>query len=420
MRPAGNRAELMASVRRPARCCTLGPLFVFVLVDALGWNLLPPAGFLPDLLPYQRPLRTILGFSSGAIPTLLTGQPPQVHGHWNLLAYDPTNSRFAWLRHFSSLPRPWLGNRYARRLVQLIGRRCLGAGSSFACAVHPRLLPLLKWTEERNFYAPGGLAPATSVFDQWVRHDLPFRIYSYRDGWRHVPDDDLLGRAERDLRRGVARAYFVYLSELDHFLHLHRTEPDAVRSRLNHLAGQLRQLFTIAREADCEAELSVASDHGMAPVTRQFDLVAAVQALGFRMPEEYLAIYDSSMARFWFFNSAARRMITARLNQLPCGRILTADELAREGVFFADQRFGETIFLLHPGWLAATSDFHGRGWRPTGMHGYHPTDADSSAVLLSSHPPPASLTTIAGLRDWLQRPITAPAEVAPRCTEVPS
>ncbi len=419
MKPAEIHAHPTSSVRRVSRGAG-GPLFVFVLVDALGWNLLPPSGLLPDLLPHQRPLRSILGFSSGAIPTLLTGQPPQVHGHWNLLAYDPPNSRFAWLRHFSWLPASWLGNRYSRRLVQLLGRCCLGAGSSFACAVHPRLLPLLRWTEERNFYAPGGLAPATSVFDEWEQYGLPFRIYSYRDGWRHVPDEDLLARAERDLRRGVASAYFVYLSGLDHFLHLHRTEPDLVRARLNQLAGQLRRLFTVAREADPEAELSVASDHGMAPVTRRFDLVAGVEALGFRMPGEYLAIYDSSMARFWFFSAAARRMITARLRQLPCGRILTPAELAAEGVLFADQRFGEVVFLLHPGWLAATSDFHGRGWHPTGMHGYDPADADSSAVLLSSHAPPPALTTIAGLHDWLRRPILAAAAVGPRCAEVAS
>ncbi len=411
-RPSGPPKPAPPAARRPG-------LFVFVLVDALGWNLLPADGFLTDLLPYQRPLRTILGFSSGAIPTLLTGQPPSSHGHWNLLAYDPPRSRFAWLRHLAWLPDRWCENRYARRFLQWLGRYCLRAGPGFECAVSPRLLPFLVWTEERNFYRPGGLAPATSVFDLWRQSELSFRIYSYRDGWRAVPDGVLLARAADDLRRSPASAYFIYLSGLDHFLHMHRTDPAAVREQLEILATALRRLFAVAREHDPEAELSVASDHGMAPVQRNVDLVAAIRNLGYRMPEDYLAVYDSSMARFWFFAPAARQAITRRLGQLDCGRLLEGGELAAEGVLFPDQRFGEAIFLLHPGWLAATSDFHGRGWRPVGMHGYHPDDPDSAAVLLSSTPPPASLTSIAGLHDWLRRPLAARPASAPLTAAAP-
>ena len=58
---------------------------IFVLIDALGWRFVEGRDFLNDLLPYRSPLRTVLGFSSGAIPTILTGVPPAVTGHWNLL-----------------------------------------------------------------------------------------------------------------------------------------------------------------------------------------------------------------------------------------------------------------------------------------------------------------------------------------------
>jgi len=47
-------------------------LSVFVLIDALGWRFLEGREFLPDLLSYRKPVRTVLGFSSGAIPTILT------------------------------------------------------------------------------------------------------------------------------------------------------------------------------------------------------------------------------------------------------------------------------------------------------------------------------------------------------------
>ena len=61
---------------------------VFVLIDALGWKYVEGRNFLVDVLTYRQPLRTVLGFSSGAIPAMLTGVPPAVNGHWNLCKYE--------------------------------------------------------------------------------------------------------------------------------------------------------------------------------------------------------------------------------------------------------------------------------------------------------------------------------------------
>ena len=76
---------------------------LFVLIDALGWQYVQGTNFLSDLLPYRRPLRTVLGFSSGAIPTILTGAAPTETGHWNLFYYDPKESPYRWLRCSSSI-----------------------------------------------------------------------------------------------------------------------------------------------------------------------------------------------------------------------------------------------------------------------------------------------------------------------------
>ena len=46
-----------------------GPLSLYVLVDALGWEVLRGRPFLDDVLVERRWLVTILGYSSGAIPS---------------------------------------------------------------------------------------------------------------------------------------------------------------------------------------------------------------------------------------------------------------------------------------------------------------------------------------------------------------
>lgn len=364
---------------------------IFVLIDALGWALVEDRDFLLDLLPHRRPLRTVLGYSSGAIPTILTGRLPAEHGHWNLFYYDPARSPFGWLRHLAFLPDRVLNHRVTRRLLKELGRRVLGLGPLFEVCVSTRVLPWFNWTEKRNIYAPGGVVGGPSIFDELARQQVPNRVYSYH----RFTDAEILRQAVRDLRQGQTGFFFLYLSEMDRFLHSH-CEADAELDRqLDSYAERLRAVFETARAVDPDASFTVLSDHGMTPVGQTYNLVAEIEQLGLTMPEDYLAVYDSTMARFWFFNSRGRQAITERLGSISCGRILGEDELRDLGILFTDGRYGELVFLLEPGWLIGGSDFSGPGWTPAGMHGYHPDDRHSDAILLSNRQPAADVRTIA-------------------------
>src|SRR5712692_10846543 len=151
-------------------------LSVFVLIDALGWKYLEGREFLKDLLPYRVPLRTVLGFSSGAIPTILTGELPSKTGHWNLFYYDPENSPFQWIRHFRFLPDRMLDNRISRKLIKEVGKRFLGLGQLFDCCVSPRLLPWFNWVEKRNIYDHRGITGAASIFDRLAENGISHRV----------------------------------------------------------------------------------------------------------------------------------------------------------------------------------------------------------------------------------------------------
>lgn len=381
------------------------PIRILVLIDALGWPVVSKLDFLPDLLPYRRPLRTVLGYSSGAIPSILTGRVPADHGHWNLLYYDPIASPFRWLRAFSVLPNRLLDNRIGRLLLKELGRRLLGLGPLFEVCVPPHLLPWFNWIEKRNIYAPAGIDGGDSIFDEMARLHVPHLVYSYH----RFTDAEILRSATEALERGHRGILFLYLSELDGFLHGH-CELDAVlQEQLDRYASGLRRVLEQARMADPGATMAVFSDHGMTPVRQRRDLVAEVAELGLSMPDDYLAVYDSTMARFWPFTERARRALHDKLASVSCGRLLTDGELVNLGVFFPDHRYGELIFLLEPGWLVGGSDFNGPGWTPAGMHGYHPDDAYSDAVFLSSHPAPADLQTITDIHRAMREAVQATA-----------
>ena len=366
-------------------------LQVIALVDALGWEYIRERQFLDDVLPYRTSLQTVLGFSSGAIPTILTGLMPERHGHWNLFYYDPQRSPFWWLKAFNWLPNRVLDNRYGRKILKELGRRILSLGPTFECCVSPRLLPYFNFSERRDIYAPKGIENAPSLFDELEREGRSYRVYTYHQ----CSDAEILRRARRDIAESEATLFFLYLCEVDGFLHMHCKEPEAIDQKLQWYDEQLREVFDVARKRDSEASLMVCSDHGMTPVTRHADLAGEVTKLGLRMPQDYLAVYDSTMARFWFFNDVARERVTARMQSLPCGSVLSRQELDKFGLHFPDDRYGELIFLLNPGWIVAESDFNGKGWFPEGMHGYHPDDSYSDAIFLSSEKPSQPMRTIA-------------------------
>jgi hypothetical protein len=375
------------------------PIHVVVLIDAFGWHFAQGLDFMSDALPHRAPLRTVLGYSSGAIPTMLTGKTPAEHGQWNLFYYDPDHSPFRWLRHARFLPARVLDNRVARKVIKELGRRALGLGRLFDCAVKPSLLPWFNWTEKKNIYEPAGIPGAPSIFDELRSADVPHRVYTYH----RYRDAQILEEAARDIEAGAGRFFFLYLSEIDAFLHRHCSDGALIEERFAWYEAQLRRLLAVARARDPHAVMTLLSDHGMTPVRHQHDLARDVEALSLTMPDDYLSVYDSTMARFWFFSARARARIVERLAQLRCGRILADDERAALGIQFADRRYGDLVFLMYPGWLITSSDFNAGAWLPAGMHGYHPDDPYSDAIFLSSREPSWPMRTIADAHAWMRQ-----------------
>lgn len=355
---------------------------VFVLVDALGWELIREREFLNDLLPYRAEVKTVFGFSSGAIPSILTGLLPRDHEHWNLFVYDPPKSPFRWARSFSGLPNPWINSRAVRKAVSVIGRKVSRTDGYFQIyGVPVELLPFFDVCEKNDLYGPGGLSPRQSIFDRLQGEGVPYRVYSYH----HFNDTEAVDRAVEDLNGDAAEVYFVYLSELDAFLHRNVDSPDAVSAELGKYAASIRRIYAAATAKSSDCGFFVFSDHGMTATRETFDLKGAVETLGCRLPHDYIALYDSTMARFWFFNPEARRKIEALLSSLDCGSVVSEQEQKAFGIDFDHNRFGDLIFMMKPACLIHPSYMGRVPWK--GMHGFHPDEPTSSATLLARGEP---------------------------------
>jgi len=373
------------------------PVSIFVLVDALGWDYIRNRPFLEDIAQYRGELKTILGFSSGAIPAILTGLSPTLNGHWNLFSYDPQNSPFRWTRPLSVLPSPLLNNRVSRKAINWLAHHVTRYdGYFYLYAVPVELLQYFHYCERRDIFRPGGINKGKSIFDSLEERHIPFRSYSYHEH----SDQQIVRHAIRDIAEEDCSFYFLYLSEMDTFLHRHCHEPAKVSEKVALYDQWIRDLYQEARRVRSDVQLYVFSDHGMVPTSTTHDLWSEVEALGYRVPDDYLPFYDSTMARFWFWNDRAKTALISHLQSLACGHILTDSERQEFGVDFPDMRYGETIFLMNPGCLIVPS-YLGKGTLP-GMHGFHPEAPYSSGALVATTPLPMSVKTITDMHALMQ------------------
>ena len=361
---------------------------IVVFIDALGWEVLRDRRFLEEELPFRSRLRSVFGFSSACVPSILTGNQPRDHGHWSFFYHTREQSPFRPLRLLRWLPGGLTDRGRVRNWISKLVKRAYGFQGYFQLYNIPfRLIDRFDYCEKRDLFRPGGINKGESIFDHLQRSGTPY----HSSDWRQSEEVNLES-LRTSLGEGKISFAFLYMASMDALLHEVGKSSDRVDAKLAWYEERLREIMALAREHYGEVRLFVCSDHGMATVDRTIDLGKRIDRLGLNEGNDFIATYDSTMARFWFYSEEARRQITALLSDIPEGRILSDEELAALGCDFDGRQYGELIFLLDAGVIIVPSHM---GTKPiTGMHGYHPDHPDSDASLLSNVPPPVITESI--------------------------
>lgn len=372
-----------------------GSISIFVFIDALGWEIAKDFPFLEGEAVMKRPLGTVFGYSSTCDPTIITGAAPRDHGHFSFFAYDPAQSPFRPLRALSILPRSLTDRGRVRHWISRLVKAAYGYTGYFQLYAVPfRDARLFDYTEKRDIYEEGGInGGQPSVFVLLKRAGIPF----FRSDWRKG-DARAIADAEAALATGEPRLAYVYLAAMDAVLHQDGSVSSRARDMIRAYDASIRRLLEIARELYGEVRLFAFSDHGMTDITGLCPLMERIDATGLRFGTDYAAVYDSTMARFWFLTPGSEGKIREALAQEPKGRILDEATLHAWGADFPDRRYGELFFLMNPGILLCPSHM---GVKPlAGMHGYEPEDPGSVASFFSTVPladPPKALADLFGL-----------------------
>ncbi|MCX6878510.1 MAG: alkaline phosphatase family protein [Verrucomicrobia bacterium] len=364
---------------------------IFIFADALGWALASRRRFAENLLPLRRRCETLLGYSSTCDPTILTGALPSAHRHFSFFIKATQPSPFAKLRHLACLPEIIAGHhRLRNQLSKFIASRHGYTGYFQLYSVPFSKLPYLDYSEKLDIYEPGGInGGQATIFERWEQSGKPWA----RSNWR-LPDPENIAHARREIEKGDVELLYLFTARLDAVMHRHGVEHPAVEAAFEHFATQLQALADLASRHYRDVRLHLFSDHGMANVNTCSDLLPRWEKLGLKYGRDYVAVWDSTMARFWFPDEVSRRAATAWLSTQADGEILSDERLAGYGCLFPDRQYGELFYLLPSGSLFVPSFLNQR--KVTAMHGYAPEHPDSAAAWLSNAEtlPVAALTDI--------------------------
>jgi predicted AlkP superfamily pyrophosphatase or phosphodiesterase len=353
------------------------PLFVFI--DACGWEIIKTDPFVQEFAPFRRKLTSVFGYSSACVPSILSGRWPAEHRNWCYFVYDPVRSPFKRLRWLRWLPGVLAGRRRVRHLLSKFLKVRLGFRGYFDLYNIPfQHISLFDFSEKKSPLQRGGMNRGPNIFDYLTEKNIPYHVSDPAKTEEQNLADLLL-----ELQRESVDFAFLYLPALDGLLHSVGNRSPRIGTKLRQYEEAISTLVSVANRHYAELRLYVFSDHGMANCNELLDLRKLVQTLPVQMPRDYVVVYDSTMARFWFFNESARQAVISLLGQIPQGRIVPDTELQALGAFFPDRYFGELIFLVREGVLIVPSHMGARSI--PAMHGYHPEEPQSYAVLCSNH-----------------------------------
>ena len=352
-------------------------------VDALGprqvLELAPPG---LTTLPHQRALSGYLGYSSGALASILTGSAPNVHGRMCLFSSHGGRGSLAPLRWLGLLPRLVHERSALRRRVAKVFALASGLDGYFALhRVPPDAFRWLEVEERDDLFQTDRVGGATT----FLSRARSAGVEVFASPWQ-LEEDARWQHTFESVRHRPAELTFVYASSLDGALHHAGNDSASGRAALRTIADRIDRTRELLARDGSKVTTLVVGDHGMADVEHAVDPRAPVARLaGVRV------FVDSTLLRLWGPNSAVAEARRVLEGALPGLTFLDREALAREQLPVEGSPYGDAIGVLPEGHLFSPSFV---GGRVRGMHGYHPSGGSAEAALLADFAIPTHVRSI--------------------------
>jgi len=358
---------------------------LLVFVDALGPTQLEAAASRLAFAPHRGVLSGILGYSSGALATLLTGAPPKEHGRMCLFSQAaPGDGLLRPMMLLGLLPRFV----HERGVVRRLGARALARfrGLSGYVALHkvpPAAFSWLDLPEREDLFLADEIGGQETFLQAARARGL--RVQAAR--WA-LPESQRFDELEKRVAKEGADLVFAYAAGLDGVLHAEGNGGARENATIESIALHVERLQHALR-GDGPVTTVLVGDHGMADVTRVVDPRSVTARFG-----RTRHFVDSTFLRIW---GSAGELDRARHEieraHWPA-EWLDRPALESRAAPTVGSPYGDAMVVLREGTIFAPSFVGGVA---RGMHGYDLGTHSSKAAIASDAPLPESLEALTGI-----------------------
>ncbi len=363
---------------------------LILLVDALGYDSITKKR-MPQLYNifrggYFGPLRTLLGYSNGIIPSIFSGKYQDEHGIWGIFKLSPSTSPFNGAAFYPSFifDRNLLTRYFANRMIF---RRCKKLDlipSGFGTPNIPiKILKNFDVSVKNHIIEPNSMGKIPTLFDLMRQNNIEFKYVGYP--W-HKGSKEILDMAEEQLQK--KQVVFAYIDTIDHDGHAYGIKSKEFLKRLRLFDVMCADFLRRIMKTE-DISITMFADHGMKNVNGIVDVKGAIDSTSLKIGEDFIPFLDSTMARFKTLTENAREILTKTLQGIQGGRVLTNEDLTKYRINFPSREYGDLIFLADPGKLIlpnyytvlkrSEKEIFGRG-----MHGWDPDDESQSSFLFTN------------------------------------
>ena len=180
------------------------------------------------------------GYSSSAIPTILSGKTPAEHGHLGLFRFAPDASPFKHLSRLAWIFKPaslWNRGRVRHHLSKVL-KKIYGFTGYFQLYRMPlQKLKYMDYCEKTDLFIANGMEEIDNLCDTLSAKKVNFHISDW-----HLSDKENYLAAEKAIEEGK-NFLFVYTASLDGLLHNKVGNTAAVADKLSEIQKRNR-LYT--------------------------------------------------------------------------------------------------------------------------------------------------------------------------------
>jgi len=362
---------------------------LILLIDALGYDSIM-SGKMPQLYEiFQkgtfRPVKTLLGFSNGIIPSIFSGKYPFEHNIWALYKISPKTSPFKKFNLFPSFifDKTLLTRYFANKMIfKQCKRHDLVPHFLESVNIPLTIMKYFDISMKKNIIEPNSMGTTPTLFDLLRRRKINCEYVGFP--W-NKGTEEILNLTAKHLNNN--KHVFAYLVDIDHYGHLYGVNSIQFSQSLKKF-DTLCANFLKSLKLN-EIDVTIFSDHGMRDIEGFVDVENEIKSSGLKIGIDYLPFFDSTMARFTTLNEQAEIRLTELLNKIKGGRLLSNKELIKYKINFKSQEYGNLIYLANPGNLIfpnfytvlkkSKSKILGKG-----MHGWEPEDKLQNSFIYSN------------------------------------